>query len=78
MRINGTVMWFSETKGYGFVKGDDGICYFAHFKNINESGYKTLYRGQRVNFIPATGEKGEHALKLHYQKEMQYLEDQRR
>lgn len=74
-RIFGTVKWWKEEKGYGFIQGDDGKSYFIHYKNIKEKGIKNLYRGQRVNFIPDDTEKGLTALKLHYDKAMNYLVD---
>ena len=76
-RINGTVLFWNEKKGYGFVKSDAGLDYFIHFKNIKEKGFKNLYRGQRVNFFPNKTEKGYTAKKLHYEKAMHYIEEQR-
>ncbi|HAV4579242.1 TPA: cold-shock protein, partial [Acinetobacter baumannii] len=46
----GTVKWFNETKGFGFIQQDTGPDVFAHFKEISSSGFKTLYEGQRVSF----------------------------
>lgn len=74
-RIFGTVKWWEEEKGYGFIQGDDNESYFIHYKNIKEKGIKNLYRGQRVNFIPEETDKGLTAIKLHYEKAMNYLED---
>ncbi len=74
-RIFGTVKWWKEEKGYGFIQGDDNESYFIHYKNIKEKGIKNLYRGQRVNFIPENTDKGLSAIKLHYEKAMNYLED---
>lgn len=74
-RIFGTVKWWKEEKGYGFIQGDDNESYFIHYKNIKEKGIKNLYRGQRVNFIPEETDKGLTAIKLHYEKAMNYLED---
>lgn len=74
-RIFGTVKWWKEEKGYGFIQGDDNESYFIHYKNIKEKGIKNLYRGQRVNFIPENTDKGLTAIKLHYEKAMNYLED---
>ncbi|MFY5899754.1 cold-shock protein [Acinetobacter pittii] len=54
----GTVKWFNETKGFGFIQQDTGPDVFAHFKEISSSGFKTLYEGQRVSFIIAQGQKG--------------------
>ncbi|EHU2951482.1 cold-shock protein [Acinetobacter baumannii] len=54
----GTVKWFNETKGFGFIQQDIGPDVFAHFKEISSSGFKTLYEGQRVTFNIAQGQKG--------------------
>ncbi|HCH7477499.1 TPA: cold-shock protein [Acinetobacter baumannii] len=54
----GTVKWFNETKGFGFIQQDTGPDVFAHFKAISSSGFKTLYEGQRVSFNIAQGQKG--------------------
>ncbi|MBN6523247.1 cold-shock protein [Acinetobacter pittii] len=54
----GTVKWFNETKGFGFIQQDTGPDVFAHFKEISSSGFKTLYEGQRVSFNIAQGQKG--------------------
>lgn len=54
----GTVKWFNETKGFGFIQQDTGPDIFAHFKEISSSGFKTLYEGQRVSFNIAQGQKG--------------------
>ncbi len=58
----GTVKWFSNTKGYGFIspeQGGDDI--FAHFSAITMEGYKTLKKGQKVEFEFTQGPKGLHA-----------------
>ena len=51
MRIRGTVKWFNETKGYGFLRRDDGQsdC-FVHHSEIQSQGYRTLQEGERVEF----------------------------
>ena len=58
----GTVKWFNDTKGFGFITpeagGDD---LFAHFSAIQGSGFKTLKEGQRVSFDVTTGPKGQQA-----------------
>lgn len=55
----GTVKWFSNAKGYGFISPDlGGGDVFAHFSAITMEGYRTLRRGQKVNFDLADGPKG--------------------
>ncbi|AIA76616.1 cold-shock protein [Halomonas campaniensis] len=55
----GTVKWFNETKGYGFISPDDGgDDLFAHFSEIQAEGFKTLQDGQKVNFEVTQGKKG--------------------
>ena len=57
--IKGTVKWFNEQKGYGFITPDDGgeDC-FVHFSAIKSDGFKTLQEGDAVEFEIAEGEKG--------------------
>jgi len=55
----GTVKWFSDSKGFGFITSADGSAdLFAHFSAIESSGFKTLAEGQSVNFDVASGPKG--------------------
>jgi CspA family cold shock protein len=54
----GTVKWFSDQKGYGFIEQEDGQDLFVHHTSINASGFKSLNEGQRVRFEIETGEKG--------------------
>ena len=55
----GTVKWFNESKGYGFITPDDGgKDLFAHFRDIQGSGFKTLVENQRVEFEVKQGQKG--------------------
>jgi cold shock protein len=58
---NGTVKWFSDAKGYGFIATDEGNDLFVHFSAINGSGRKTLFEGQQVQFQVAQGPKGPQA-----------------
>ena len=53
----GTVKWFNESKGFGFIESE-GKDYFAHFKQIQGNGFKTLKEGARVEFVPFKGVKG--------------------
>ena len=57
----GTVKWFNETKGYGFITVDDGKDVFVHFRAIQGEGFKTLNEGQKVTFDIVNGEKGPQA-----------------
>jgi len=55
----GTVKWFNEAKGFGFIAPDDGgEDLFAHFSSIKQDGFKTLAEGQRVKFNVTKGAKG--------------------
>ncbi len=54
----GTVKWFSDHKGYGFIEQEDGQDVFVHHTGINSSGFKTLNEGQKVRFEIETGDKG--------------------
>jgi cold shock protein len=59
MRTTGTVKWFNQEKGYGFITPEDGQkdC-FVHFSAIQGSGFKTLDEGERVEFEIVQGQKG--------------------
>lgn len=58
----GTVKWFNESKGYGFIAPDNGgKDLFAHFREIQGDGYKTLAENQRVQFAVTQGPKGDQA-----------------
>lgn len=58
----GTVKWFNDTKGFGFITPVDGSeDLFAHFSAINMSGFKTLKEGQKVTFEVTQGAKGKQA-----------------
>ncbi|SAK84406.1 cold shock-like protein [Caballeronia temeraria] len=56
---NGTVKWFNDTKGFGFISPDNGgDDLFAHFSEIRSDGFKTLQEGQKVSFETKRGPKG--------------------
>ena len=57
----GTVKWFNETKGFGFIEQESGPDVFAHFSNIAGNGFKTLAEGQKVEFTVTDGQKGPQA-----------------
>ncbi|CAN8139016.1 cold-shock protein [Thiomicrorhabdus sp. 6S2-11] len=59
--VKGTVKWFNETKGFGFLQQENGPDVFAHFSAISSSGFKTLAEGQKVEFEVKDGPKGPQA-----------------
>jgi len=60
-KTNGTVKWFNETKGFGFIEREDGPDVFVHFSSIQGDGFKTLADGQKVEFNVTDGQKGPQA-----------------
>lgn len=66
MKVQGTVRWFSNARGYGFVAPDDGgKDIFVHYSNIQMDGYKTLKENQRVEFeVGEIDGKGQNALEV--------------
>ena len=60
-KTTGTVKWFNETKGFGFIEREDGPDVFVHFSSIQGDGFKTLADGQKVEFNVTDGQKGPQA-----------------
>jgi len=60
----GTVKWFSEKKGYGFIEQEDGPDVFVHFSGIQGDGFKSLREGDRVTFDIEQGQKGPSAVNV--------------
>ncbi len=57
-RETGTVKWFNNSKGYGFIQREQGDDVFVHFRAIKGDGYRTLEEGQQVEFSVTQGQKG--------------------
>ena len=67
-KATGTVKWFNESKGFGFIAQDNGgQDVFAHYCAIQGSGFKTLKEGQRVSFVLSQGQKGPQAEQIEAQ-----------
>lgn len=60
----GTVKWFNNSKGYGFIEQPEGGDVFVHFSSIVMDGFKTLEEGTRVNFEVRDGDKGPQAVEV--------------
>ncbi|MBP7735726.1 MAG: cold-shock protein [Spirochaetes bacterium] len=60
----GTVKWFNEKKGFGFLSHDDGTDLFVHYSGIIGNGFKTLNEGDRVEFEVEQGDKGPRAIQV--------------
>ena len=58
MPVNGTIKWFSNSKGYGFITQEQGPDVFVHFSAIQGEGFKSLQEGDKVEFEIVQGEKG--------------------
>ncbi len=62
--VKGTVKWFNEKKGFGFISREDGDDVFVHHTSIEGEGFKTLTEGQSVEFEIQDGPKGPQAVKV--------------
>lgn len=60
----GTVKWFHNGKGYGFITREDGEDIFVHFSEIQAEGFRKLNEGQKVEFTLEKGDKGLHATEV--------------
>ena len=60
----GTVKWFNNQKGYGFISDESGKDVFVHYTGLNMDGFKTLDEGQAVEFEVTEGEKGPQAVSV--------------
>jgi len=61
-RITGTVKWFNDDKGFGFIEREGGEDVFVHYSSVRGEGFKSLYEGQKVEFTLGQGQKGPQAL----------------
>ena len=61
MRLSGTVKWFNDAKGFGFIQREGGPDVFVHYSGIQSSGFKTLAEGDKVEFEIVEGPKGPQA-----------------
>jgi CspA family cold shock protein len=57
-RETGTVKWFNDSKGYGFIQRESGADVFVHFRAIRGEGHRTLLEGQKVEYTVTQGQKG--------------------
>jgi CspA family cold shock protein len=61
---NGTVKWFNESKGFGFITSEDGGDVFVHYSSIQSNGFKSLGEGDKVSFDIEDGPKGPKAINV--------------
>jgi cold shock protein len=64
MANEGTVKWFNESKGYGFISHENGSDVFVHYSAIQGEGFRALNEGDRVSFEIGEGPKGPHAINV--------------
>jgi CspA family cold shock protein len=57
-RQTGTVKWFNDEKGFGFITPESGPDLFVHYRSIQSTGFKSLQEGQKVSFTAVKGQKG--------------------
>lgn len=62
--VNGTVKWFNESKGYGFISSESGSDVFVHYSSIQGNGYKSLAEGDSVSFDVEDSPKGQKAVNV--------------
>ena len=62
--MKGTVNWFNQEKGFGFITGEDGKDIFAHFSQIQKDGFKTLNENEEVTYDVIEGQKGPQAANI--------------
>ena len=60
----GTVKWFNDSKGFGFITAEDGVDVFAHFSEIQSNGFKKLEEGEKVTFDMGEGQRGPQATNI--------------
>lgn len=63
-RMKGTVKWFNNRKGFGFIEREDGSDVFIHYRDIGGDGFRTLAEGQKVEFVLDERDKGPAALEV--------------
>jgi CspA family cold shock protein len=64
MMVTGTVKWFNDAKGFGFIQAEDGVDVFVHYSVINMDGYKSLREGQQVSYESIETPKGRQASRV--------------
>ena len=62
--MQGTVKWFNDAKGFGFISQDSGEDVFVHYSSVRMEGFKTLREGDQVEFEMEQGPKGYHATEV--------------